>query len=63
MSEQYYAEMEAARNEAEDAYFKARPQLWGTAAERSIFRAGFERGFEKLVEATRCAQGKSSDGG
>lgn len=48
MSELYYAEMEAARNEAEDGYFKARPQLLGTATERSLFRAGFERAFQKL---------------
>jgi hypothetical protein len=54
-TEIYYAEMEAARNEAEDAYFNARPQLEGTAHALILFRAGFERGFrmawERLSEA------------
>lgn len=44
-TELYYAEMEAARNTALDAYFIARPQLARTHAEESIFRAGFERAF------------------
>jgi hypothetical protein len=48
MSELYYAEMEAARNKAEDEYFKARPQLMRSLAEQALFRAGFERGFQKL---------------
>lgn len=48
MSELYYAEMEAARNEAEDAYFKARPQLIRSFAEQALFRAGFERAFRLL---------------
>jgi hypothetical protein len=47
-TELYYAEMESARNEAEDLYFAARPRLIGTADERSLFRAGFERGFQEL---------------
>lgn len=46
--ELYYAEMEAARNEAEDAYFRARPNLQRNAPEQALFRAGFERAFEKL---------------
>jgi hypothetical protein len=49
-TEIYYAEMEAARNEAEDAYFNARPQLEGTIHARSLFRAGFERGFRMAWE-------------
>lgn len=44
MSEAYYAEMEANRNDSEDEYFKARPQA-DTLANRSLFRAGFERAF------------------
>jgi hypothetical protein len=47
MSELYYAEMEAARNEAEDAYFKPRLHL-GTDKDRILFRAGYERAFQKL---------------
>lgn len=47
-NELYYAEMEAAREDALDAYFEARPQLLGSFAERALFRAGFERGFEPL---------------
>lgn len=48
MSEIYYAEMEAARNETEEAYFKARPQA-DTYANRSLFRAAFERGYNKAT--------------
>ncbi len=48
MSELYYAEMEAARNEAEDAYFKARPQIEFTGLHRTLFRVGFERAFQLL---------------
>lgn len=47
MSELYYAEMEAARNESEAAYFAARPQA-DTLANHSIFCAGYERAFQKL---------------
>lgn len=47
MSELYYAEMEAARNEAEEAYFKARPQC-DTRAYRAAFKAGYECAFQKL---------------
>lgn len=47
MSELYYAEMEAARNEEEDAYFAARPDR-DSEFNRLIFGAGFERGYHKL---------------
>ena len=47
MSELYYAEMEAARNKAEDEYFKARPGR-DSDFNRMLFAAGFERAFEKL---------------
>ena len=36
------AQMEAARNEAEDEYFKARPQI-DCNDRRKVFDAGFER--------------------
>ena len=48
MSELYYAEMEAARNAAEDDYFKARPKLMRSTMEEMLFRAGFERAFQLL---------------
>lgn len=47
-SELYYAEMEAARNEAEDAYFEARPHLDPREYFHDVFRAGFERAFQLL---------------
>lgn len=50
-TERYYADMEHARNVYEDEYFKARPQLVHSPAERALFRAGFERAFEFLVAA------------
>lgn len=40
------AEMEAARSEAEDAYFAARPQI-DCNDRRKVFDAGFERAWEK----------------
>lgn len=46
-TELYYAHMEADRNEAEDAYFAARPQA-DTHGNRAVFRAGFERAYAKL---------------
>lgn len=49
-SELYYAHMEADRNEAEEAYFKARPQADGLYS-RQLFRAGFERAYQKLWPA------------
>jgi hypothetical protein len=47
MSELYYAEMEAARNTTVEAYFLARPQA-DSLANRTIFKAGFERAFAML---------------
>lgn len=47
-TEAYYAEMEAARNVAEDAYFKARPQLMRSIEQQCLFRAGFERAWANL---------------
>lgn len=63
-TELYYAHMEADRNEAEDAYFNARPQLARTLAEQSIFRAGFERAYAKLwplaiIKIDEGSEGKS----
>jgi hypothetical protein len=52
MSEQYYAEMEAARNTAVDAYFRARPALDAPLC-RDTFRAGFERAFALLWTGPR----------
>jgi hypothetical protein len=46
--ELYYAEMEAARNESEKAYFGARPHLAKQVNSQKLFRAGFERAFEPL---------------
>ena len=45
--ELYYAHMEADRNESETAYFGARPQA-DTLANRALFRAGYERAYDKL---------------
>lgn len=45
--ELYYAEMEAARNDVEDAYFRARADD-DTALNRRMFKAGFERAFRHL---------------
>lgn len=52
-TERYYAEMEAARNWAEEEYFSARPQLLATGIERSLFRAGFERAYSSLWNQTQ----------
>lgn len=46
-TERYYAEMEAARNLTEEAYFAARPSV-GSQRERGLFRMGFERAFSQL---------------
>lgn len=43
-TERYYASMEHARNYHEDEYFKARPRA-DCIANRTLFRAGFERAF------------------
>lgn len=42
------ATMEAARNGAEDAYFKARPQI-DCNDRRKVFDAGFERAWESAL--------------
>lgn len=55
-TELYYAEMEVARNEAEDAYFKARPMV-DTERDRIRFRAGYERAFKKLFDERAVANG------
>lgn len=47
-TELYYAEMEAARNTSEAAYFDARPLLDREGAPVTAFRAGFERAFQLL---------------
>lgn len=49
MSEREIAEMEAARNSAEDAYFDARPQI-DTGHCRHLFNAGFERAWQAARE-------------
>lgn len=46
-TELYYAEMEAARNSACDAYFEARPMI-NTPERREMFKNGFERAFKQL---------------
>jgi len=48
--EMFVAEMESARNEACEAYFKARPQLFVTAEKEKIFEAGFERAYKQQAE-------------
>ena len=53
-TELYYAEMEAARNEAERAYFAARPNN-DNRFERKAFRDGFERAFQGLWKALPTA--------
>lgn len=53
-TEQYYAEMEAARNDAEDAYFNARP-LMGSHNDRAQFRAGYERAYRRLWKPAAAA--------
>lgn len=45
-TERYYAEMEAARNQCEEHYFAARPQV-DTRVYRQLFRDAFDRGFGK----------------
>ncbi len=50
-TELYYAEMEAARNTAEAAYFTARPLL-NEGPPVETFRAGFERAFRLLWKPT-----------
>lgn len=55
-TEHYYAEMEAARNEAERAYFDARPQLDRKGTLSTVFRAGFERAFAALWKPKTTAK-------
>jgi hypothetical protein len=52
-NELYYAHMEADRNEAEAAYFNARPELMRTIQLATLFRAGFERAYAKLWPLAR----------
>lgn len=47
-TELYYAHMEADRNEAERAYFDARPLIDREGLPVTAFRAGFERAYAKL---------------
>lgn len=61
-TEIYYAEMEAARNEAEDAYFNARPQLADTIYARTLFREGFQRGFRMAWERRDRGDDPDDDG-
>lgn len=57
-TELYYAEMEAARSDAEKAYFEARPQHMWMPADHALFRAGFERAFQLLWKpASTCDRG------
>lgn len=61
MSEAYYAKMESERNVAEDAYFAARPQA-DNIANRTLFRAGFDRGFGRAwTEQVRLSEGKPAE--
>lgn len=59
-SELYYAEMEAARNEAEKTYFDARPTL-DTKIHHLIFRVGFVRGFNLLWDKQQSAADRMSE--
>jgi hypothetical protein len=57
-TEIYYAEMEAARNSAWDAYQVARPHLLRSDHARefqTLFHAGFERAFALLFHGGRAA--------
>ncbi len=51
------ATMEAGRNTAEDAYFKARPQI-DCNDRRKVFDAGYERGWEERNRAVMALQCK-----
>lgn len=59
--ELYYAEVEAARREAEDAYFGARPQA-DTIINRRLFQAGFDRAYEHMYRKQRSAERTTSHG-
>ena len=53
MNERDQAEMEAARNAAEDEYFKARPTLFRSKSAENIYRAGFENAWKQLWKPTK----------
>ncbi len=53
MNESDRAEMEAARNAAEDEYFNARPKLLRSTAAENIYRAGFENAWKQLWKPTK----------
>ena len=55
-SELYYAEMEAVRNSSMDAYFEARPQLFKTIEQQTLFKAGFERAFQVMWARTLAVE-------
>tara|TARA_B100000749_G_scaffold273372_1_gene256245 strand:- start:4018 stop:4323 length:306 start_codon:yes stop_codon:yes gene_type:complete len=48
--EDFIANMEAARNDATDAYFNARPQLLRTRKEELLFDTGFEAAYKQQAE-------------
>jgi hypothetical protein len=54
-TERYYAEMEAARHESEEAYFNARPSLWNEC-DRALFRSGFEHAFKLLWDRQHASE-------
>jgi hypothetical protein len=60
--ELYYAEMEAARNSAADAYFAARPSLKDFAA-ITAFKAGFERAFAMMWARTLAVEAATVETG
>lgn len=59
--EMYYAEMESARNEALDNYFRARPQLQRTFDREALFQAAFSRGYDSAYQ--KYWQPESTDKG
>ncbi len=62
-TEMYYAEMEAARNTASEAYFSARPQIIITGREQMLFNAGFERAFKPLWDRLQATASPSQSAG
>ena len=60
ITEEQYLEMEAARNDFADEYFKARPQIDCTDG-RIVFDAGFDRGWKAALQAKNntCQQRNS----
>ncbi len=57
MNERECAEMEAARNAAEDAYFYERPLLFRSMAVENVYRAGFESAWKRLSQPTKFSSG------